>query len=493
MMNYAQAQDINFSGYDKTIGRVNPSAIVSNYAYINAQYRYTGIKADNQLHTYAVSGAYPIRLRRRRLFGTLGFYVLNDQNIGNGKLQKTETEFTFASGYTLSKYSYIATGLNLGYHFQSIDINQYTTGSQYYHGEGFINPRMDVNFDQNDQASYMNLSFGANYTIVDKQYEVKKQFGFSVIHFNQPNMNWSGYNYQFNPIYRFHGLYRVIDKKDWNLSPTYLLSYQNKEMIYTFGTKAKYNLKNFDFTRRKKRAWLEMDLNYRVNREVFLRAGVQFDDLFFGIGHGQPLDQSRNIVSGVTEVHFGYRKFIRKLYYKKKRKKKKKTYTNTIKKTTSYNAEKFDHDKKLPESDVKTESNQVSSVDVEETLNEVTNTEEHVVEEKIPFRKDIQFKIGTAALSQKEVQELKASIDELIDVIVRIEIIGHTDNTGSEPFNYQLGLKRANSVRNQLIDSGIDGSLIEVISKGESSPKFDNNTFEGRIRNRRAELIIYIR
>jgi outer membrane protein OmpA-like peptidoglycan-associated protein len=72
-----------------------------------------------------------------------------------------------------------------------------------------------------------------------------------------------------------------------------------------------------------------------------------------------------------------------------------------------------------------------------------------------------------------------------------LEIIGHTDNIGSEFYNLELSKKRAKSVANFLIAEGIDSKRIKYQGKGMTYPKADNSTQEGRDKNRRVEFIIY--
>ena len=71
-----------------------------------------------------------------------------------------------------------------------------------------------------------------------------------------------------------------------------------------------------------------------------------------------------------------------------------------------------------------------------------------------------------------------------------IVIAGHTDITGDESFNEQLALKRANSIKNYLTRRGIESNRIEVVSFGETKPKFLNTTAAGRALNRRVEVYI---
>ena len=67
---------------------------------------------------------------------------------------------------------------------------------------------------------------------------------------------------------------------------------------------------------------------------------------------------------------------------------------------------------------------------------------------------------------------------------------GHTDSTGSEAANRELSLKRAISVRDYLIRSGIPASATDVEGMGSSSPIADNATSAGRAANRRVEIVV---
>ncbi len=70
----------------------------------------------------------------------------------------------------------------------------------------------------------------------------------------------------------------------------------------------------------------------------------------------------------------------------------------------------------------------------------------------------------------------------------KILLTGHTDNTGTDASNLDLGLRRAKAIQNILTSKGVDKSLITVESKGETQPVATNDTDQGRHQNRRVEL-----
>lgn len=88
----------------------------------------------------------------------------------------------------------------------------------------------------------------------------------------------------------------------------------------------------------------------------------------------------------------------------------------------------------------------------------------------------------TALILQKTETTLKANPE------LKITIIGHTDNVGTDADNQILSINRAESVKNWLVSKGIDAKRIQTIGKSEGSPIATNDTAEGRARNRRIEI-----
>lgn len=72
----------------------------------------------------------------------------------------------------------------------------------------------------------------------------------------------------------------------------------------------------------------------------------------------------------------------------------------------------------------------------------------------------------------------------------RIEIGGHTDSDGTNEHNKDLSQRRANTVRNFLIENGVDPKRITAVGYGENKPVATNQTAEGKQRNRRTEVKI---
>ena len=74
------------------------------------------------------------------------------------------------------------------------------------------------------------------------------------------------------------------------------------------------------------------------------------------------------------------------------------------------------------------------------------------------------------------------------DIIV--QVAGHTDSAGSAEYNVWLSDRRANRVRQYLVDHGANSRNLTSRGYGEAEPVADDATAEGRARNRRVELRI---
>lgn len=105
---------------------------------------------------------------------------------------------------------------------------------------------------------------------------------------------------------------------------------------------------------------------------------------------------------------------------------------------------------------------------------------------------DVLFKFNSSELNAK----LYSSLDSLIQKIpreeaIQLQLLGHTDNVGTDEYNLDLSRKRAMSVAAYLKKKGLDQFIRHVAGMGEASPVTGNDTPEERKKNRRVEIIIY--
>lgn len=104
---------------------------------------------------------------------------------------------------------------------------------------------------------------------------------------------------------------------------------------------------------------------------------------------------------------------------------------------------------------------------------------------------NLQFELGKATIKPISFPSLDVLAQTLKDAPDwKLRITGHTDNTGSEPFNLKLSKARAEAVKGYLVSKGIDPTRITTDGLGSSKPIASNATAEGRNANRRVEFLI---
>jgi len=119
------------------------------------------------------------------------------------------------------------------------------------------------------------------------------------------------------------------------------------------------------------------------------------------------------------------------------------------------------------------------------------DTRHKLIEEGKFSTTGILFDVNAATIKPESNGVLK----EIADVLknssgIKVKIIGHTDSDDSDAANLELSKKRAEAVKNALInDFGIDASALDTDGKGESQPVADNKTREGKAQNRRVEFV----
>lgn len=109
----------------------------------------------------------------------------------------------------------------------------------------------------------------------------------------------------------------------------------------------------------------------------------------------------------------------------------------------------------------------------------------------VEFNSNVLFGFDRSDLSY----EARANLDKLVVVLnsyadTDIELQGHTDSSGSASYNQALSERRAGAVSGYLASRNIDASRLTVKGFGETLPKYDNDTADGRTQNRRVEFLI---
>jgi OOP family OmpA-OmpF porin len=111
------------------------------------------------------------------------------------------------------------------------------------------------------------------------------------------------------------------------------------------------------------------------------------------------------------------------------------------------------------------------------------------VSEKVTYAADAFFDFNKATLKP----EATAKLDDLVSKTsgMSLEVIiavGHTDSIGGDAYNDKLSVKRSEAVKSYLVSKGVEKNRVYTEGKGKRQPVADNNTVEGRNKNRRVEI-----
>jgi outer membrane protein OmpA-like peptidoglycan-associated protein len=118
----------------------------------------------------------------------------------------------------------------------------------------------------------------------------------------------------------------------------------------------------------------------------------------------------------------------------------------------------------------------------------VTNMGDYLV---VNMPQDVLFAVDSASLRPDLASDIQSVAQNLLRYPnSQIQIIGHTDNTGSASYNQDLSQRRAVSVASVLRNSGVPSARVTAFGRGEDQPIASNLTPEGRAQNRRVEIII---
>jgi outer membrane protein OmpA-like peptidoglycan-associated protein len=104
---------------------------------------------------------------------------------------------------------------------------------------------------------------------------------------------------------------------------------------------------------------------------------------------------------------------------------------------------------------------------------------------------NITFAFNDASLQSQfypVLDEVARTLSEYNQTVV--EVAGHTDNVGSDAYNQELSVRRANSVAAYLQSHGVMQQRLITVGAGESRPIASNDTEDGRAQNRRVEITL---
>jgi outer membrane protein OmpA-like peptidoglycan-associated protein len=107
--------------------------------------------------------------------------------------------------------------------------------------------------------------------------------------------------------------------------------------------------------------------------------------------------------------------------------------------------------------------------------------------------KSIYFGGGSYYIDPRQAEELRVFIRSFPNIQnYTITIHSHTDNIGGDEFNQMLSEMRSYMSIKKLVEMSVPRDIISIHDFGENNPIYDNSTLEGRLKNRRVDIILWV-
>ncbi len=110
--------------------------------------------------------------------------------------------------------------------------------------------------------------------------------------------------------------------------------------------------------------------------------------------------------------------------------------------------------------------------------------------DNVPSSVTVNFAFDSAALTKKYYAAVKMFVKNINQDGITINVDGYTDDIGTEAYNMKLSMQRAEAVADYLEDNGVDRNNIVTRGHGKNDFVADNETEEGRAKNRRVEVTL---
>jgi len=506
-----KAQYSQYSQFNYASQRVNPGSIsLSDHATAGFIYRTQGTTPDLKLNSFLFSAKYPlIKKNGGNRWSTIGVSLGDDRTGMGGILVSNELGISYALNFAVGKKQVLSIGTKINYQSRKVDIDALYTGSQFIPGIGFGS---DSGEDFTEfSANFFSIGGGIVWQKEDKNEERISHIGVSLFDINRPNESLFDSQSSLPSTLVVEGGYKIYENRQIIIYPELLYTYATLTSALNIGAVTKYSL---DYINPKAAgSTLEFHTKYLLNEGVIL--GVQYvkEGFSVGISYDVPL---HNMVShqGAFEIGAELSRLIESRYKAGKRKKKKKTRVKRTKKRKYKRKKKSNkkgtsirtrtgREKKEPVS-----SDDFNTMDISEKNKSVTDHEndstkeikttttigqiKHEALSLEPTKLIYYFEFNSSDTEQEAINYISDMVKILKkDKYIKINVVGHTDNVGTEAYNLLLSKKRAKVIVDQLIYSNISRSRITSDGKGESEPISGNSSSKNRSMNRRVEILLY--
>ena len=496
------AQYFQYSQYNFTEQRINPAMTgVSRYASVSLDIRNQKTAADFPITSTFLELSYPFLNSSTGLpWSGIGISLHADK--AGSIYQRQEIGLSYGIHLRVARNQSLSIGAKFLHQATGISMDGLYTGAQYLPDRGFD----ALGNSGENLSSYRNnvntFSAGLYWQGTDNAGKVLNHLGVSFFDINRPPDSFFGDNSQLSSTLVVNAGFQVYSKNAFHLFPEALFTYSAASLVTSAGLRMQREMK----TKLKQTPdRIELLTKYSSSQSAIL--GMQFhkENLSVGLSYDFPVGSYVSNL-GALEVGVTLRRLVstraQKTIAKRKKAAEEKKLLNAkkkvnVKKVTPVVAQKTEAltDTVSINIPVNGNSNGKDTVDVGkakvDALAEAGRLKQDpLAVEKVTLNFAFQYNsIDLDDSSEDFLDQLAISLKD--DELIKVSIVGYTDNIGSEKFNLRLSQKRADVVKHYLIRRGVDSDRLISNGKGMSNQLNDNQTEADRALNRRVELILH--
>ncbi len=492
------AQYFQFSQYNFTPQRINPAQVsTTNYATLSFDYRHQATGGDVSLNSNIINMSYPLIARNGTRWSGIGLSMMDDRSGQEGIFKTKEIALSYALTIPVAKGQTLSLGFKGLYQSQKLNLDGLYTGSQYIQDRGF-----DESISNGENLSsaiynYITFSAGLHWQRIDKKGDKIAYWGISFFDFNKPEDTYLESTSQLNSTAVASLGFRLYNQGNIIFLPELLYTRNSNRNILNVGSILRYEIKP---SPNQVSAHVDLITKYVIGRSGII--GLQFhkENFSIGVSYDFPVIVKNAANTGAFEVGLEFRKLVLPKGTKARQQQIKKQQEQAKKNAAAKSQTKVVVTKPGSLSDSSKAKINSAKEDLSTRLKQkqdsvVTNANAGNIEHQSLILETatlhFNFEFNSAVLDEAASTYLNDLAKALVDnPELKISLTGHTDNVGSEKFNLKLSAYRAQTLKNYLIEKGVDEKRIMVDGKGMAQSLNNNQTPEDRAKNRRVELMI---
>jgi type IX secretion system PorP/SprF family membrane protein len=490
----ATAQYFQYSQYNFTEQRINPAMTArTRYASATLDSRNQKTGGDFSIRSNFVELSFPfLNSSTGQPWSGIGISFHDDRS--GGIFETQEAALSYAVHIYGSQLKSLSFGMKVLYASRTINYDGFYTGSQFVPDRGFNGAASNGESLYRTNNSFATFSAGMFWEQRDLKGRTINHLGLSLFDMNRPEDSFLNNTSHLASTFMVDVGFQAFSNGTVHVLPEALVTYAASLATMNAGLRVQ---KEFNVDPKKPSDRLDLLAKYAIGRSGIL--GMQFHRENFSVGLSYDFPVAANAANlGAVEVGVTIRRLVpthaqtlaarrKKAADERKFLAEKKAQERAKKNKPIVIAKKAEVEPEVAIKPVVIDTLASSTIKADASAGQLK--QDPLLVEKITLH--FSFDFNSTDLDE----ETQVFLDDLIKTLaenqgLRVQIVGHTDNIGSEKFNLRLSQKRASTISQYLMKHGIAHERIHSEGRGLTEPLNDNSNDNERALNRRVVITL---